>query len=521
MRLGRVRGAVPTVQKAAFLSYARLPSPSLAAGGRILKLLSGESDRLLTVEVVEGDQAKSLQFPYSFLRDNCNSNFHPSTLQRLNAMNNGILASRPKSLTVVEAAVGECELEIEWETPGCSDTDVTAVANESPLSKISRYSTSWLLDHSLTQSDRLGRRFSELQMIEGLTASVFFEQKEQEPVDFSVIIPPEMLEREIELLKKGEGAGQESIHSADDHIQPIESDSESEKELVRLFTSVWRHGLCFVNNVPSEFSELKSDFPVSCVAMLAKRVSFLRQTNYGNIFNVLSKQDANNQAYTSQSLPLHTDLPFYRNPPDIQFLHCINPSSSTGGESAFCDGVAAADRLRDEDYPAYRLLCDTPLRYDDYSHGKWFLLDEKPVIQEVLVNRGNSTLGGVNPTPEGARGESARGESAPLSIVTSVFYNEGVRSRVCNSLAAEEVDDFFSALVKFKSILETDEALRIEFRMGKDEMCVFNNNRVLHGRSSFGGGGNTGEGGLADRYLQGAYVDWDDVLSRMRLSGAR
>jgi len=38
-----------------------------------------------------------------------------------------------------------------------------------------------------------------------------------------------------------------------------------------------------------------------------------------------------------------------------------------------------------------------------------------------------------------------------------------------------------------------DKELRIEFGMGKDQMCIFNNNRVLHGRNAFGLNGEAGD----------------------------
>ena len=85
---------------------------------------------------------------------------------------------------------------------------------------------------------------------------------------------------------------------------------------------------------------------------------FLRETNYGRIFDVKSKSSANNQAYTSQALPLHTDLCFYKHAPDIQFLHCISQGAQ-GGESMFLDGVAAAMKLRETDPAAYKILTTT------------------------------------------------------------------------------------------------------------------------------------------------------------------
>jgi hypothetical protein len=60
------------------------------------------------------------------------------------------------------------------------------------------------------------------------------------------------------------------------------------------------------------------------VHRMLDRLSYARETNYGKIFHVKANfHNPNNQAYTSQSLPFHTDLPFYRLAPDIQILHCV------------------------------------------------------------------------------------------------------------------------------------------------------------------------------------------------------
>ena len=414
-------------------------------------------------------------------------------------MRRNILSSRPQSLHVVpNAAEDEQEkiLEIQWKISDNAKTEVTSEENEFPLTKTSRYSASWLLDHSMERNDADDRRFSELRLIQGLTAEKFADQAHNRPIDFSKIVSPQAIEEEINLLRYGAVAS-----GSDDSMWPVEKDCESEAELVRLFATVWKHGLVYVDNVPSELCELENEHPLSAVGLLAKRTSFLKQTNYGRTFNVYAKPSANNQAYTNQTLPLHTDLPFYKVAPDIQMLHCINPAPPHvgGGESVFCDGVAAALKLKETDYAAYRILCDTKVQYHDYSEGKWFLRADHPVIEEVSF------------------GDSAE------TFITQVFINEGVRSTHINQLRPEQVDDFYKSLIKFSDILNKDKELRIEFGMGKDQMCIFNNNRVLHGRNAFGLGGEAGDNAdnqkWKNRFLQGAYVDWDDVLSRLRIFG--
>lgn len=42
-------------------------------------------------------------------------------------------------------------------------------------------------------------------------------------------------------------------------------------------------------------------------------------------------------------------------------------------------------------------------------------------------------------------------------------------------------------------------------------MVTFNNQRILHGRTAFG---NDSEG---ERHVEGGYLDWDEVRSRIRV----
>ncbi|MEO7370448.1 MAG: TauD/TfdA family dioxygenase, partial [Ilumatobacteraceae bacterium] len=59
------------------------------------------------------------------------------------------------------------------------------------------------------------------------------------------------------------------------------------------------------------------------VVRLAERIGYARPTNFGTIFDVESRPDPNNSAYTAAGLDLHTDLPNWAFPPDFQFLHAL------------------------------------------------------------------------------------------------------------------------------------------------------------------------------------------------------
>jgi len=385
-------------------------------------------------------------------------------LQRLTAINPKFLSAKPKDV-VLDAA--KKNLKVIWDgEEACEDS----------------FSADWLLSHSLEPQDQIQRRTAEVAEIEGYTRAQFEEQK---PIDFRKII--------------------------------AESDSTSKtgcnKDTLAFIDRLWKHGLVLVENVPDSNAakelcdnngvvvqlqnpfgqkgdddhasggsySISDDF-ASPITQLARRISFLRETNYGRIFDVRSKAQANNQAYTQQALPLHTDLPFYKNAPDIQFLHCIRQSDG-GGESVFVDGVSAALKLRETDYSAYRILADTKVRYSD-DNAAYELHDEKPIIFEE---------------------ELSEGELTP----TRLYLNEGVRCHVMNGVDWTKLNEFYSALIKLQNIIDHDEELVIRHRLKPGTLVAFNNNRMMHGRSQFTASG--------ERHLQGGYIDWDDCHSRRRV----
>ena len=109
------------------------------------------------------------------------------------------------------------------------------------------------------------------------------------------------------------------------------------------------------------------------VDRIARRISLPRDTNFGVVFDVITKVDANSNAYTSIELPGHVDLPTREYQPGFQFFHCLENRAS-GGESTYVDGFALAEHLRQEDPESYRLLCETPIGfrfYDQVSDYVW------------------------------------------------------------------------------------------------------------------------------------------------------
>jgi gamma-butyrobetaine dioxygenase len=209
---------------------------------------------------------------------------------------------------------------------------------------------------------------------------------------------------------------------------------------------------------------------------LARKIGFLRKTNFGESFEVISKPDPNNLAYTSLALPLHTDLANQELPPGYQFLHCI-ANEAAGGGSVFADGVAMAEALRDHDDPA-------PSRC-------WRRAHSVPLPRRRLRHPRASS--GDQPDPWR---ECTRSSGTPIWPV--IF-----------DMPAEVMEDYYRAYRAFMA-LTRDAAFHLTLKLRAGEMVVFDNRRVLHGRDAF-------DPSTGRRHLQGCYVDRGEMLSRLRV----
>ena len=85
-----------------------------------------------------------------------------------------------------------------------------------------------------------------------------------------------------------------------------------EKIMYDALINFYKYGFIIFKNVP-----VQNNFIVN----FANSIGSVRRTNFGEFFNVKSKPNPNDLAYTSLALAPHTDNP-YRNPvPCIQMLH--------------------------------------------------------------------------------------------------------------------------------------------------------------------------------------------------------
>jgi len=212
---------------------------------------------------------------------------------------------------------------------------------------------------------------------------------------------------------------------------------------------------------------------------VAASFGYVRETNYGRVFDVRVEATPANLANTGLPIGPHTDNP-YRDPaPTIQLLHCLTNAAS-GGESGLLDGFRAAAQLRAEDPAAFECLTRTAVTFA-HADATADLRATKPMIE-------------VNPS----------------GLIRSVRYNsrsmQPMRPRpgATPAAAAEELRDFYHAYRTFAAIMLRP-YLTLRFDLAPGQCVVFDNTRVLHSRAGFAA---TGE-----RHLQGCYADLDGAES--------
>lgn len=209
-------------------------------------------------------------------------------------------------------------------------------------------------------------------------------------------------------------------------------------------------------------------------------IGFKRETNFGVTFDVVSKPDANNLAYTAQALPLHVDLPNQELVPGFQFLHCIR-HDATGGRSIFADGYQICADLRQQHPDHFELLTRKriPLRFHDDSCD---IRQRRPVISQ-----------------------------ARNGDFTQVVFNAHIAD--VPDMPTRELYAFYEAYQVFMKLARS-QSYRIEYLLRAGEMVMFDNRRVMHGRTAF-------DPSSGRRQLRGYYIDRNEVDSRMRILARR
>lgn len=231
-------------------------------------------------------------------------------------------------------------------------------------------------------------------------------------------------------------------------------------------------GIALLTEMPNSDEGLQQ----ACELMGVVRASFS-----GYTFDVRTEANPVNLAYTNKALELHTDLPPEELAPGIQFLHC-RVNDAVGGESLFVDACSVAQAFRAK-YPSYfNLLTElkVPFRYTTNFQD----VRARQVIIELDPHNGE---------------------------VSGIHFSQHLADVF--DFPPDVMDDFYPAFRKFGQMLQDPQYL-MRFRLNAGECVVFDNHRVVHGRTAF-------IAGSGARHLRGCYVDRNEMRSTYRTLRAK
>ncbi|KAF2433377.1 Trimethyllysine dioxygenase [Tothia fuscella] len=244
----------------------------------------------------------------------------------------------------------------------------------------------------------------------------------------------------------------------------IMASDDGVKDWTRL---VRQYGFCYVDNCPPSPEATQS---------LLERIAFIRHTHYGGFYDFTADLSKGDTAYTQLGIGAHTDNTYFTEPAGLQLFHMLSHTDGEGGVSQLVDGFAAAQLLREEEPRAYDILS----RYCVFSHASG---NDTSSIQPI---RSKPVL-----------------DHDGCGHLLQVRWNTTDRARI--DCTVDQLQSWYDAARKWTDILK-----RIEYweplRPGRP--LIFDNWRVLHGRSAFTG----------KRRMCGGYINRDDFISRFKMT---
>ena len=240
----------------------------------------------------------------------------------------------------------------------------------------------------------------------------------------------------------------------------------NEKVMYEALVDFYKFGFVIFKDVPTKDNFIKN---------FANSIGSIRRTNFGEFFNVKSKPNPNDLAYTSLALAPHTDNP-YRNPvPCIQMLHCIE-NEVNGGLSTLVDGYTVTEKLKKDFTDYYNILTEVKVRFQ--------FIDQSVILEdwaEMIQLNEEREFKQVRFSP--------RLDFVPL-------------------MEKNKLELFYSARKKISELYNSDQ-YRVEFKLNPGDLLMMDNYRLLHGRTSY-------DANQGNRFLQGCYIDYDSTEGKLK-----
>jgi gamma-butyrobetaine dioxygenase len=231
-------------------------------------------------------------------------------------------------------------------------------------------------------------------------------------------------------------------------------------------TAVLRDGFVVLSHVPRKHG---------AVAAVARSVSFVRETERGQVIDITARPERADPAYSHRPIPPCTAQAFRDPAPTLHLVHVID-SDAEGGEITLADGFGVAAMLRDQHPAAFGVLAGTTVAFA-YAGARAQLRATGPII-------------GTDP------------DGQIRQIRYSSMSMQPVR------LPPAQIETFYAAYRTFAQLAgRRDRMLTLRLRPG--ECLITDNTRILTGRTGFAE--------TANRRVQVCWADIDAVESALAL----
>ncbi|XP_031640782.1 trimethyllysine dioxygenase, mitochondrial-like [Contarinia nasturtii] len=236
----------------------------------------------------------------------------------------------------------------------------------------------------------------------------------------------------------------------------------------QLVASLVKFGCAFIKNVPAN---------IESTEIAIKHLFPVQKTLFGEMWSFSDYKEHSDTAYTNFALPAHNDNTYFNDAAGLQVLHCVKRSGS-GGESLLVDGFNAIKKLRQQNREAYEYLCRTFIPAEYIEEGFHFkhcapVINIDPMTNEPYQLRFNM-------------------------IDRAVF----------NNIPQTEMMKFYKHYKALAKEIQREEN-EWRFKLEPGTICIFDNWRLLHGRTEYSG----------QRQMVGCYVARNEFMSVARRYG--
>ena len=235
--------------------------------------------------------------------------------------------------------------------------------------------------------------------------------------------------------------------------------------------SILVHGVGLLTGLPPD---------PAIMPAIPEMIGPVRISNFGKVFEVINRPQANTNAYTALALAAHSDLSTREYMPGLQFLFCVINEAS-GGDCILADGFSVAEQLKQESEEFYEVLSTVPIPFGTKDKDSDYRYTA-PILEHD--------------------------RSGKLSTLRYTYW---LRSPMRGDF--DTITTFYTALRRFQEIAG-EPSNQINFRLQSGDLMAFDNRRILHGRAAF----NPVSG---DRLLRGCYGEREELESCWRIQMRR